>query len=295
MEYNIYREEKAKINGFEIPIQCLKCELMVNESDLHYHDYVELLYGLDGCDARVICSGKSYRMRSGELIVVNSKQPHTVATVAKVSKYVVIKFMPQILYAAEQSVLEFKYTLPFVTTDEKYSKLFSRADVEKTEIPQIMEDILAEWEKKEYGYEIALRVYTIKIVLWLIRRWNAENPTARIDISGESEDSIKIIQKSIEFAQNNFATATSFEAARVCNLSYSYFSRIFKRIMKKSFTEYVNYVRITEAQRMLASTDKTITDIALDIGFSTTSYFIDKFKRQVNMTPMQFRRKYMSE
>lgn len=294
MAYNICEEEKAKINGFEIPIQCISVQLETqnNINDLHYHDYVEILFGLDGCDAMVMCYGKNYRMRNGELVVINSKQPHTVTTLAKKSKYIVIKFMPQILYAAEQSALEFKYTLPFITNNEKYSKQFFKADIEKTEIPNIISEILDEWNEQKYGYEVALRIYVIKIALWLIRRWYAENPAASIDISGESDDAIKFIQKSIEFAQKNFPTATSFEAAHVCNLSYSYFSRLFKRIMKKSFTEYVNYVRITEAQRMLISTEKSITDIALDIGFSTTSYFIDKFKRQVRMTPMQFRRKY---
>lgn len=297
MGYTIWEEEKAKINGFEIPVQCIAVELEIqnNTNDLHYHDYVELLYGQDDCDVQVMCYGKTYRMRSGDLVIINSKQPHTVTALRKKSRYTVIKFMPQILYAAEQSALEFKYILPFITSNEKYSKLFTKNNVEKTEIPNIINDVLDEWNKKEYGYEVALRVYVIKIALWLIRRWYAENPSASIDISGESDDAIKFIQKSIEFAQKNFPTATSFEAAQVCNLSYSYFSRLFKRVMKKSFTEYVNYVRITEAQRMLTSTDKSITDVALDIGFSTTSYFIDKFKRQVHMTPMQFRKKYKSQ
>ena len=297
MEYKISEEDKAKIDGFEIPVQCIQCELtsVGNINDLHYHDYVELLYGLDGCDAKVMCYNRNYRMREGDFIVVNSKQPHTVTTIGKVSKYIVVKFMPQILYAAEQSVLEFKYILPFITNDEKYSKIFFKSDIEKTEIPQILDDTIKEWHGMEYGYEVALRIYVIKIALWLIRRWHEENPSASIDISGETDDAIRFIQKSIEFAQKNFSTATSLEAAQVCNLSYSYFSRLFKRVMKKSFTEYVNYVRITEAQRMLASTDKSITDIALDIGFSTTSYFIDKFKRQVHITPMQFRKKYKSK
>ncbi len=297
MGYNIWEEAKAKINGFEIPVQCIQVELesQDNANDLHYHDYVELLYGQENCDVLVMCYGKTYRMCSGDLVIINSKQPHTVTTLGKKSRYTVIKFMPQILYAAEQSALEFKYILPFITNNEKYSKLFTKNNVAGTEIPNIINGILDEWDTKEYGYEVALRVQVIKIALWLIRRWYTENPSASIDISGENDDAIKFIQKSIEFAQKNFPTATSFEAAKVCNLSYSYFSRLFKRVMKKSFTEYVNYVRITEAQRMLTSTDKSITDVALDIGFSTTSYFIDKFKRQVHMTPMQFKKKYKSQ
>ena len=39
---------------------------------------------------------------------------------------------------------------------------------------------------------------------------------------------------------------------------------------------------------MLVGTQKSVTDVALDVGFSTSSYFIEKFRKQVHMTPKQF-------
>ena len=62
--------------------------------------------------------------------------------------------------------------------------------------------------------------------------------------------------------------------------------------MNKSFTEYVNGIRISESERLLVTTNKSITDIALDVGFSTTSYFIERFKKQIHLTPKQFRKNY---
>ena len=98
-----------------------------------------------------------------------------------------------------------------------------------------------------------------------------------------------IIQKALECVQKNPQYADLKSVADECGLSYSYLSRVFKRVMKKSFSEYVNYIRITEAQRLLASTEKSITEIAQDVGFSTASYFIDTFKKQVHVTPSKFR------
>lgn len=102
------------------------------------------------------------------------------------------------------------------------------------------------------------------------------------------------IQKVIEYINRNYATANVAEAAELCSMSYSYFSRMFKSITQKSFVEYVNHIRITESERLLLTTEKSVTDIALDVGFSTTSYYIERFKNQLQLTPKQYRKDYKS-
>lgn len=281
-------EGKARIDGFEIPVQYIEVINSQNNSftSVHYHEYVELLFGID-CDAQVWVNGGMIEMKSGDLVVVNSKNAHSVRSVNGISNYGVIKFMPQILYAAEQSAFEFKYIIPFITDNEKYRKRFLKSELENTNIPGLMKNIAEEWDKKEYGYEIAIRNNTAEISLWLIRKWHDE---IGLDDFSETDESLRCIQKSIEFAGNNFATATSKEAAEKCNLSYSYFSRLFKRVMKKSFTEYVNDIRMNESKRMLVSTSKSVTEIALECGFSTTSYYIEQFKKDMGVTPHKFRK-----
>ena len=280
----IFEERKADIDGFEIPIQCI-LQTFSHSFTLdvaHYHDYVEVLYGLD-CDVLVWQDGESHPLRTGDMFIINSRKTHTVHAINKESSYVVIKFLPQILYAAEQSVFEFKYVLPFISDAEPYKNIFTAQELEGSEIPSIIASIMEEWDNKSYGYEIALRIYVSKLVLWLLRSWSDRN------VSYDSFSNMAAIQRAVEYAQKNFATATLESAADYCGLSYSYFSRNFKRVMKRSFTEYVTYIKITEAKRLLASTDLSITDISLDAGFSTTSYFIDIFKKHTKMTPMQFR------
>ena len=161
--------------------------------------------------------------------------------------------MPQILYAAEQSVLEFKYILPFITSDDVYKKSFSAQEVADSEIPDIMEKIVYEWERRDYAFEIAVRMYVIRIAVWLLRSWQAVHG---FNTPGVTPEVLGAIQKSVEYVQKNYPAATSREAADLCAMSHSYFSRIFKRAMRRSFVDYVNYVRISEAQRMLVGNAK---------------------------------------
>ncbi len=282
---NFVEEQKADIDGFEIPIQCILISTSRREIShiAHYHDYIEFLYGID-CDAIVWHNGEETSLKTGDLVIINSKKPHDVHSKNGKSSYIVIKFMPQILYAAEQSVFEFKYIMPFLADTGQCNNFFKKEDLKNSEIPQIMNDIMLEWNEKKYGYEIALRIFVNRIVLWLLRKWNADFPSPT-----ESYGTMKIIQKVSEYVQKNFQNADLEFISKECGLSYSYLSRIFKRVMKKSFTEYVNYIRITEAQRLLASSERSITEIAQDVGFSTASYFIDIFKKQTSTTPLQFR------
>ena len=62
--------------------------------------------------------------------------------------------------------------------------------------------------------------------------------------------------------------------------------------MKNSFNQYLNYIRITEAKRMLMCSDMDITKIAMETGFATTSYFIERFKKECGTTPKHFRGKF---
>ena len=60
--------------------------------------------------------------------------------------------------------------------------------------------------------------------------------------------------------------------------------------MGKSFTSFVNELKLEEAKRMLLTTNKSIAQISAQAGFSSQSYFIAKFKQYTNMTPLQYKK-----
>lgn len=79
------------------------------------------------------------------------------------------------------------------------------------------------------------------------------------------------------------------DAAHACNLSYSYFSRSFKQLFGISFCAYPERLRLFEGERLLLTTDRDISGIALEVGFSTPSYFIECFRRHYGVAPGAFR------
>jgi len=75
-------------------------------------------------------------------------------------------------------------------------------------------------------------------------------------------------------------------------LSSYYLSHQIKEMAGTNFSELVNIVRVDESIKLLLDTDKTISDISLDVGFSHARYYNRSFKDHYKCTPLQFRKKY---
>ncbi|WP_291635866.1 helix-turn-helix domain-containing protein, partial [Clostridium sp.] len=75
-------------------------------------------------------------------------------------------------------------------------------------------------------------------------------------------------------------------------LSSYYLSHQIKDMAGTNFSELVNIVRVDESIKLLLDTDKTISDISMDVGFSHTRYYNKSFKEHYKCTPLQFRKKY---
>jgi len=95
-----------------------------------------------------------------------------------------------------------------------------------------------------------------------------------------------ILQPALEYIKENYAKRfTLDDMASLCNISSSYFSKLFNKMTGESFSGYINLVRVERACELLTRTDTPITVIALDLGFEDNSYFDKVFKRITGVTP----------
>lgn len=281
-----YDEGKAKLQNVDLSMQCIF--MSVGESKefgemAHYHEYIELLYGID-CDIEVWINGNIYPFKTGDLIIINSMEAHQLKFLMNKNDYIVIKFSPQQLYTSEQSVYEIKYLLPFTLNDFSSDRRISADVIKDTTVPDSIRTIYSEWEEKSYGYELAIRTHIFQIILWLLRYWNKTNPELLTNINLPP-----VLAKALGFISQNLSNVTASDVANFCGYSYTYFSEIFKNSMHVNFRDYLLRARINEAEKLLLTTDMDITDIALSTGFSTASHFIKQFKTVKGTTPTKFR------
>lgn len=72
-------------------------------------------------------------------------------------------------------------------------------------------------------------------------------------------------------------------------LSPGYFSSLFRQVTGVSFREYLCQIRVEESKQLLLSTDYSLAEIAISVGFPDQSYYCKVFKRIVGLTPGKFR------
>ena len=99
-----------------------------------------------------------------------------------------------------------------------------------------------------------------------------------------------VIPESLKFIESHYNEDISMdEVAKQVNVSYHYFSKIFKTQMGKSFTDYLTDLRIEKSMKMLQTTPLSIKEISSEIGYNDPNYYCKIFKKVTGVTPTEFR------
>ena len=254
----------------------------------HVHQHFELLYcEKGGFDLRV--GEREYRLEPGDAALIHPMEPHQTTTCFDgENSYLVLKFVPEALYSAREPLHEIKCILPYLHFSGQRVYAYTKKALEGSGMEEILHRILRERQTGEYGYEMALRAYVQQVLLWFIRAWRGQGGAADLD-----ENTVQRLQRALAYIAEHLDEPVSVaDAAAYCNMGRSTFSRFFSRAAGVSFPAYVRSMRLSRAVALLVGTDRSVTDIALETGFSTASYLILCFREQYHMTPAQFREMY---
>ncbi len=83
---------------------------------------------------------------------------------------------------------------------------------------------------------------------------------------------------------------TISDIAQACYCSESFVSRVFKKNTGKTVSNYITYLRMKKAIKLLEETDLSITDIAYECGFNDSNYFIYSFNKFYGVSPNKYRK-----
>ena len=102
-----------------------------------------------------------------------------------------------------------------------------------------------------------------------------------------------IVSHAIEYIRQNYSSKiTVKQIAQSCHCCESYINHTFRKRTGVNINVYINKTRIEHAKNDLLTSAKSISDIAMDIGFSDPNYFSRVFMELLGVTPTEFRRRY---
>ena len=98
------------------------------------------------------------------------------------------------------------------------------------------------------------------------------------------------IAPSLKYMNEHFSEEIRVaDLARACHVSVNHYRRLFRSATGQLPMEYLTRLRLQMAVALLQSTDRTILDIAMDVGFRSLSTFNRQFRRVFNATPRSLR------
>lgn len=147
-----------------------------------------------------------------------------------------------------------------------------------------------EFTNKKKASKKALRSF-LNILLIEIERFY--NPLRNMESNNPTKEKVQKFQKLIE---KNFKTMKlPSDYAKILNVSTNYLNKICKKTSGATSGDLIRRHIVLEAQRLLHYTNYSINEIANELGFEHTSYFVTFFRKTTNQTPEQFRKKRTEE
>jgi AraC-like DNA-binding protein len=274
---------------YQNPLLCLKIWKLVNngieypiEWVWHYHKEVEFILVQEG-GLDIHTPNKVYHLKPGDSCVIGSSQLHFGR---KIGNERLVYF---VLHVDLQAYFDFAtqtYFRKFMEIDQPLDNLnylLRDDEIARRELARAITSIHREIEEKPEGYELAVSMHIKHLMLVLVRHdtlgvlrtRNGTNPQLLRPVLGYVEEHLS---RKIELEQ----------VSRLANMSYSYFSKYFKKVMGVSFTEYVNRKRIQKAERLLITRDMKITEVAAEVGIENMAHFYELFRRYNGCTPKEY-------
>ncbi len=283
-----YRVEKQGVDRYKNGVYVFRqnAEPMCVTANAHIHESIEILYIAEG-GYTVQLDEEEYKLFEGDLILARSGIIHsTVSDAASKHAYYVFKIRPELLRELATPQTENAYALA-LSLPKPTSKSCWRKDEIPPETKAGLEALIRDFEKDTPYADVAIKLAAGAVLLGLLRTDTAEAGGS----SGVGREMAKYVYEATAHIRRHYAEPIAAQTmAQRLNMSYSYFSRIFKEVTGKSFKEYVNTVRINRAEHLLLASDKSVSEIADACGYNDVSYFIKVFRETKGVSPKAYKK-----
>ena len=257
--------------------------------DAHFHYFIEVLYMHKG-RIEVTCNDEKYEMGKGDFILMPPLAMHSIYQLSEEScLYAVLKF------SADRIRLHGDY-LPRIGTLFQNPAMsvhlpvyFPKDAVPGFDCGAFADKCIEEMKDRKYGYDSILYAEISEFLVELLRYWHENGYDEELkpfDNTGEYSIHNIILYIGEHIGENLSVN----DLAEMCHMSYSYFAKTFHKLYGQSCKEYMEFLRLTKAEKLLLFTDYDLNFISEETGFSDCSHFIRVFKKKYEMTPKQYRK-----
>jgi len=246
-------------------------------SSHHFHHEYELYYLNEG-SRRYFINDTTYDINAGDLVLIKPYDLHKTIDTGSSHSRVLISFKAEFL--------PFKHMEDILNTGFKSSNVLSFDPIKQARIESFLNDMINTIHKDDIYTQAKIQSILTMFLSFLTEE--SEKITSK-DMS--CSDTNEKIYDVISYLRHNYNKQIKLEdLAEKFYISKFYLTRVFKKTSGFTISEYLQSLRVLEAQKQLKESDLSISEIALAVGFSNPSSFGKVFKHVTGLTPLTYRK-----
>lgn len=263
----------------------------------HWHDEIELVWVKSGT-LIVNTVDKTFTLHANEGLFLNHNLLHTMRPeVEQDCELFSLRFYSKLLFSDKASTLAAKYLHPLLMNSAvKSIHLTPNAGIE-SQILLLLKQTLDVYLENNTGCE--LRILSNLYALWAELNTYAKQHIGSPNLTNAVISDFTRVIDAIHFIAEHYAEPLALDdIATSVHLSKSECCRCFKRTVSISPIEFLIQYRIMEAIRKMQTKDaaaNSISGLSAAVGFNSASYFNKQFKRYIKCTPLEYRKKLLSD
>lgn len=253
--------------------------------DAHWHNAIEIILPVENY-YDVEASGSSYHILPGEILIIPSGEMHALYAPESGKRFIFLFDVSKIAQIKGYTGIQSLMTSCLYITKVSYPQIYS-------DIYQLLVQMRNEYFSLNEFREFAIYSHLINLFVTIGRnRISNINmfPTTRMHKQKEYMQKFNAVLDYID--EHYTEDLTLDDIADFSGFSKYHFTRLFKRYTDSTFYDYLCYRRIKAAEELLANPALSITEIALQSGFSSISTFNRIFKHKKDCTPSEYRALY---
>ena len=254
----------------------------------HWHNEFEYCFVLSG-SVGFTTEGHYIEVQQGEAIFINAKALHFAEQISRNNaKVFTVSFLPSLLTSGEVCAFYRKFFLPVLQLPVR-SFLITDAQADGENILNYLKKVFDEYNEQNYDYELKCIGYISNVWRFTLSYLKGCNNTILQKATDyEVEQKGKMM---LNYIHNHYDEDIRIDdIAQYIKTSRSSCFRCFRQYTNKTPIEYLTEYRLSRAIHLMAQSDKSMTQIASECGFSDSSYFGKKFLHKYKITPLQYKK-----
>lgn len=291
MEIHQLLETQAHGTTF-FPIRVYDEPLGKNEYNTtqHFHPEFEMTYVVEG-QGVLISRDSLQAIVPGGVVLVKPNQLHTVNRASKEEfSRVTFVFSLDLISSRKMDYSTIKYIAPLYQENTWVAPWIGPELPGSGEILELMQELYELYKNKQPYFELKIKILLLRIFELLYQYGHIR---LHSDLEIKSRSDTEKLEEIYRYIHENFRGNITLE--KIANHHYYdkyHLLKFFKRMTGTTCFEYISNCRLNYALSLLMDTDMTVTQIALESGFNSSSFFIKTFRDKYGITPSKCRASY---